>query len=138
MSQKTIVLSGIAKWAKVHQPDTKFGKKYTIDLYLDNASWDVFKKSGSRLTVRQDEEGSFIKLSRNHDGTAKGEPVEYGPPAVFENDGKTKTSVNIGNGSEVTCRVEVYDSKYGKGTRLSAVKIDKLVEYEPTGSDEVF
>lgn len=138
MAQKTIVLTGTVKWAKVHQPDTKFGKKYTLDLYLDAVSWDVFNKSGSRLTVRQDDDGRFVKLVRNHDGTAKGEPVEFGPPPVFEKDGVTRTGVNIGNGSVITCKVEVYDSKYGKGTRLAAVRIDELVEYEPAASDEVF
>lgn len=138
MTQKTIVLTGTVKWAKVYQPDTKFGKKYTIDLYPDAASWEVFKKSGSRLTVRQDEEGTFLKISRNHEGTAKGEPVEFGPPPVFDSDGKTRITTLIGNGSTVTCKIEIYDSKYGKGTRLAALKVDELIEYEPSASDEVF
>lgn len=139
MAQKTYILSGIVKWAKVYQPDTKFGKKYSIDLYLDPASWETFKKSGSRLTVRQDDEGPFIKIYRNHDGMSKGEPIEFGPPPVFEADGKTKTTKLIGNGSKITVKVEVYDSKNGKGTRLAAIKIDELVEYEgPSQGAEVF
>jgi hypothetical protein len=36
----------------------------------------------------------------------------------------------IGNGSTVTAKLSIYDSKFGKGTRLEAVRVDEHVPYE--------
>lgn len=130
MANKTYYFSGIAKWAKVYEPDTKFGVKYLIDLYLDPASIDAFGKSGSRLELRESDEGSFIKLSRSkYIKNKEGVDVDQGPPAVVDNAGVPMTDL-IGNGSKVTCQVEVFDTKkYGKGTKLIAVRVDELVPF---------
>lgn len=134
MAQKIYFFSGTAKWAKIHQPDTKFGEKYQIDLYLDPASLDLFNQSGSRSKIRQDDDGTFIKFSRNRWQKDKdGKDMDMGPPDVLSLDGKAFTE-NVGNGSKVTVKVEVYDSKYGKGTRLAGVRVDNLV---PFGGNEV-
>ncbi len=134
MAQKIYFFSGTCKWAKIHQPDTKFGEKYLIDLYLDPASLDLFQKSGSRSKVRQDEDGTFIKFSRNRwQKDKEGKDMDMGPPDVLSHDNKPFDKL-VGNGSKVTCKVEVYDSKYGKGTRLAAVRVD---EHVPFAGNEV-
>lgn len=132
MAQKTYYFSGKAMWAKVFQPDTKYGVKYTIDVVLDPASYDLFLSSGSRSKIRKDEKTgeTFVKFTRDESGFRKGEEVKFGPPDVLSADGKTPFTQLIGNGSQVTVKVEVYDSKHGKGTRLAAVRVDEHVPFE--------
>lgn len=131
LAQKTYYFSGKAAWAKVFQPDTKYGVKYTIDVLLDDASLDLFRSSGSRVKERKDEKTGevYIKFSRDEEGFRKGEKVTFGPPEVLGPDNKPWTAL-IGNGSVVTCKVEVYDSAHGKGTRLAAVRVDEHVPFE--------
>ncbi len=130
MAQKIYYFSGMFKWAKVHQPDTKFGEKYQIDVYLDDASLDLFNKSGSRSKVRQDDDGTFIKFSRNRwQKDNEGKDMDMGPPDVLSSNNEPFDKL-IGNGSKGTVKVEVYDSKYGKGTRLAAVRVDQHVPFE--------
>ena len=132
MAQKTYFFSGKASWAKVFQPDTKYGVKYTIDVALDENSLDLFRSSGSRIKERKDEKTGeiFVKFARDEEGIKKGEKITYGPPHVYGPDGKTPFTDLIGNGSTVTCKVEVYDSAHGKGTRLVSVRVDDHVPFE--------
>lgn len=131
MAQKTYFFSGTCKWAKLQQPDTKFGEKYTIDVYLDPASMELFEKSGSRIKVRQDEDGTFVKFVRPRWGKNKeGKELDFGSPDVLSSDGKTPFDKLVGNGSKVTCKVEIYTSRYGDGTRLAAVRVDEHVPFE--------
>lgn len=141
MSTQILYLTGTAKWAKLYpgQEDTKFGKKNTIDLYPDEESMIVFKTSGSRTKVRQSEEGEYIKLDREPDKEIGKSGHHLGPPEVVEPNPDTtaeeKTipfTKQIGNGSQIVCKVEVYDSTYGKGTRLAGVSVIKHVEFAGT------
>ena len=128
MATQVVYLSGIAKWCKNREPDPKYGN-YEVDLYLDEESWLLFEGTGSRATPKEDDEGEkFIRLRRPHQREFKDELKIYGPPASFLN-GEPFTG-NIGNGSKVTVKVEVYDTKKGKGTRWEAIRVDELVEYE--------
>ena len=133
MASEVILLSGKAEWAKVRKPDDAFGGsffKITVD--LDKGSQQVFAASDLQLEPKEID-GSFKVTFRREaekqwpDGTVE----EMGPPALFEADGKTELakSVLIGNGSEVSIKVEVYDTKRGKGHRLKSVRVDKLVPY---------
>ena len=125
-------LSGIAKWVKVYpgQEDTKFGKRAGLDLYLDEESLPTFKASGSRIELRENEDGKFIKLTRDIDKTFKDIPLGY--PKVFDKEVNTFDKI-IGNGSRVAAKVVIYDSKFGKGTRLEAIQVLDHVPYdEPT------
>ena len=124
-----LFLTGTCKWAKLDKPDEKYGN-YTIDLYLDKGSMKQFKESGLGLKIRDNEEGTFIKLRRDPERVLEGMPekprkliydAEKGEYLPFE--------ALIGNGSTVNCKVEVYDSQKGKGHRLEAVAVENLVPY---------
>jgi len=113
--------------------DTKYGEKFTIDVYPDSDSFNTFYFSGSRTKIREDEDGRFIKLSRN----LKGPFAEAsGPPQVVDENNQP-FSKPIGNGSVVTCFVDVYPSKFGTGTRLRKVHVRKLVEYTPSSEPDL-
>lgn len=130
MSTQIIFVTGKSKWARVYQNqmDTAFDKeRFHITVYPDEASLIALKASGSKLKIKEDEEGKFVKFHRDNQNSFAG---AGGPPKVIDQDGTT-FSENIGNGSVVTCKLSVYDTqKFGKGTRLEAVRVDEHVPYE--------
>ena len=145
MASATYYLTGTARYAKVreNQLDVKY-KKWSIDLNPDDESYQLFLDSGSRLKVKEDEEGNkWITFNRKKEMVKRdGEVVEFGPPVVaWGVDEPGDFNGHIGNGSKVTVKVEVYDSAAGKGTRLEGVRIEELVEYNPgevlTPNDDV-
>lgn len=142
MTTQITYVTGTGKWVKPYpgQEDTAFGKKATMDLYLDQEGMMNFLASGSRIKLRQDEDGEFIKLSRNVD-QIYGEDT-LGHPKVFkknENGEYEPFDRLIGNGSKVVAKIETYDSKFGKGTRWEALEVVDHVAYEGkkvVGNDE--
>lgn len=132
-------VSGTAYWAKVfdHNKDTNVdfhgeGGAYTIQVVLDKENLDSFSASGSRLKPKLGEDGISIQFKRK--AIHPSIPELGGAPQVVDADGNEwDPSVAIGNGSEVTVAFDVYDTKMGKGTRLTGIKVDNLVEFESEG-----
>ena len=125
---RNFYFKGMAKWAKVRKPDSY--DKYVVDLYMDDPSFDLFNESGVELKIREDDDGTFVKLSRPIAKEIKGQLVEYEAPKVLDAEGEVMDeSILIGNGSQVICKVAVYDTRAGKGHRLEEVKVLDLVEY---------
>jgi len=133
MAQIETYISGKGKWVKVlaGQEDKKF-KRWTLDLYLDDSQVEAFKKWNSELLLREDKETKepFIKLGRPTMKLIKDKVVQFDPPELVTSDGKTSwTGGAIGNGSELTCKVVIYDTMKGKGVRLEKVRVDAHVPY---------
>lgn len=123
-------LSGVAKWCK-HKIPHKDYNCYTVDVYLDDKSWDKFNGTGSQLKVREDDEGGkFVTFKRVHSKLVKDTVRIYGPPAVVDPEGNDISEQNIGNGSEVTIKIRTYDTQKGKGTEWEKLRVDTLVPYE--------
>lgn len=127
MATETFYFSGTCKWAKVYKPDMKFEPQYTIDLYMDDESWDSYADSGLRLKKKEDEDGEYVGFRRKVAGP-EWKP-DMGPPTVIDAKGNEFKEL-IGNGSKVTIKVDVYDTKMGKGHRLETVRVDEHVKYE--------
>lgn len=138
MASEIIYVTGIGKWVKVYesQMDTKYGEKFSVVLYPDEASINTLKAAGCRKEAKEDEDGVFYKFDRDNRKMMKGEEVLLGPPKVLSADASNEpfTSI-IGNGSKLTCKLVIYDTPRGKGTRLEAVRVDDLVPYEGTAVD---
>ena len=133
MATKFYNFSGIGKWAKVRKPDPMYNN-YSIQVYLDERSKADFEKSGLRLRPKTDEQGTYYTFRRPEEKQFKDDIVTFGPPSVVDKDNEEFTGL-IGNGSTVTVKVSVYDTtRYGKGHRLEAVRVDELVEYRPDGT----
>lgn len=139
MATKYLYLEGIAQWTKAKEPDEKYNN-YSIDLYVTPEADANMKQSGAQLTRREDDKGVYYKIKRPHEGIVSGEKVEWGPPAVRIVTGNelepgvpetTPFDGLVGNGSKVTLKLAVYDTKKGKGTRWEALRVDELVEYNP-------
>lgn len=134
MATTTVYLRGTCKWAKLKQPDKKYNI-WSIDLYPDEASLAALKKSGAQTKIRIDEKEDhqpFIRLRRDVTKLIKDKQTEFSPPELLDDKNKP-LDVNVGNGSEVTCKLTVYDTSKGKGSRLEAVRVEKLVPYEGSG-----
>lgn len=131
MATEHILLHGTCKWAKLRVPDDKY-QKFSIDVFLDEESWGVFDASGLLLEPKEDDEGNrFVRFSRKVEKMIKGDIVKLGPPKVVDDENEPwDDGINIGNDSEVTVRVSVYDTQRGKGHTLEAVRVDNLVVYE--------
>ena len=131
MAANQYYISGTANWARLREDNMdEYGGKqfYSMVLELDEASEILLKESGSRLKVARNEANKYqVKLRRNHVNEAI--PEFGGPPEVIDNTGAPFSGL-IGNGSKVTAKIVVYDTKMGKGTRLEKVRVDDLVVYE--------
>jgi hypothetical protein len=132
MATKSFSFSGTCKWAKVHNPVEAFDKnkpkEYTIDLYMNEDNLNTFMESESQLRVKDGEEGKHVVFRCPSVKLINGKETVF-KPEVFDENG-VATDVDIGNGSAVTVTVDVFDTRMGKGTRLTKVEIDRLVPYE--------
>lgn len=120
----------MCKWAKVREPDEKY-ETYQLPLYMDEKSWSAFQESGCQIKVKEDDDGKYVTFKRR---IREWDGKENGPPDVLLFNSETNIYDTwpvglIGNGSIVTVRVDVYDSRNGKGHRMDRIGIDKLVEY---------
>lgn len=133
MASQNYFFTGECEWARLHKPDTKFNADgvYSLDLYLDPPSLEKFERSGLMLKLKNKGGKKYINLRRVHKKMIKGTPSVLGPPRILDVEGdEYEKAPLIGNGSRVTCKVNVYDTPKGKGHSLDAVRIDELVVYE--------
>jgi hypothetical protein len=127
MATRYVYLNGKTKWAKVRKPDEKY-QNFQVPLYMDKKNLEAFDSLGLQLTKKEDEEGTYVTFRRPVSKLIKNELVNFGPPKVLNADNSEFDGL-IGNGSDVTIKVAVYDTLKGKGHRLESVRVEKLVEY---------
>lgn len=132
MATETYFLSGKAKWAKLITPDEKY-QNWQTQLYMDEESMKLYDLSGMGMQKKKDEDGTYVTFRRPMTKVIKGELIKFDPPEVIDEKGNLLKKP-IGNGSEVTIKVIVYDTVKGKGHRLEKVKVNKLVEYTKEGA----
>lgn len=133
---KVYYFKGTAMWAKLHRPDDFRGdKRWSIGLIPDKESQQLLDDSGLTIKGRKTDNGTLYTFRRPVIKEIKGEEVEFEAPEVVDNKGKPFDGT-IGNGSTVTLKVTVYDTRNGPGHRLEAVRVDELVEFGD-GQEEV-
>lgn len=139
-----VFLQGKAKWAKLVTPDTKFGSQWSVQLYPNDESYQKIldlkenkgEVSGVLNVVKKDEDGYNISLKRQTQRLIKGKMVGFTPPVILEADGTSPLrNALIGNGSDITCKVQLYRYKkpaggFGQAIRLESVRVDNLIPYE--------
>lgn len=153
---------GLAKWAKVYEPDSYSGaENWKINLYFkDDKELSNFQKTGLDLKIRDDKdgEGKYVTFRRPTKKTIKDDIIFFCPPAIrgkvsvnYLNDndevirqyvkGEYKGKVTrdgdavlIGNGSKISVNVCIYDTAKGKGHRLESITVYELVDYKEVDS----
>lgn len=117
---KPIKIKGVSYWACLTQVNS-LSDKYQIDIsQLSEAAVKALEAMG--LTVmHKDEQGFYI--------TCKSKL-----PIFYVDEGGNRMDEKVGNGSEVTAIIGVYDWKFknktGKSANLKKLVINKLVRYE--------
>lgn len=132
-----VYLKGKAKWAhRLFQPDLEFNKWSTV-LYPDKESLEKIRDlqaEGVKNVLKKDDDGYYTTFSRPTQKLMKGKVVAFTPPVVTDKDGQPFTDP-IGNGSDITIKLEVYQhgtpgGGKAKAARLMAVRVDNHVPFE--------
>lgn len=131
---------GKCKWARLQGPPDKYGH-WSIVLYPNPTSLDEINAlkegpEGIKNVLGKDEDGYFITFRRPQQKTFKGKVQGFAAPEVIKADNTPLKESLIGNGSDVTVKVEVYtynvpasNGKKAKATRLMSVRVDNLIPY---------
>jgi hypothetical protein len=132
MATEYILFTGKGKWVKTNQLN-QYGK-WSLNLYMDSENVDRFKAMKVKNHLKKDEEGYYVQFSRNPDRKVGGKTIAMPPPIVLDKD-NVPTLVAIGNGSDLTVKIERYGYKNPQtkaeeyACRIHAVRIDNLVPY---------
>jgi hypothetical protein len=129
-------VKGKAMWANITSPNTRFQPhKYGLTVLTDPET--ASKLEGLGLNQVRDRAGqakydepafTFSKRAANNDGVANS------APKLVDTDGNPM-DVSVGNGSEVTVKIKPYRNDFGQFAELMAVKVETLVEYTETDTD---
>jgi hypothetical protein len=133
------IQEGLAYWASVTTPNTRFEPVYSVDLVVDEKAATDFEKRGFKvktLKVNDEEVGKAVTIKRKVNG-------KKGPrnaPKLY-NKNKEQIDVLIGNGSKVKVQYDEWEvsNSFGKfkGLDFQAMQVLDLISYR-TGDGEEF
>ena len=133
------IQQGIAYWASVRTPNTKFEPCYTVDLVVSDEVANDFESRGFRvkdLVVNDEEVGRAITIKRKVNGP---NGMVRKAPKLFDKD-KIPLDELVGNGSKVKVQYNEWETsnKYGdfKGLDFQAMQVIELVSYKTGDGDE--
>ncbi len=142
MATSYIFVPGKLMWAKgLAEVDPKYST-YNATLNVSNDEKAKLETAGCQATFKPTEDGLFsFKIKKSSTRPTKNGTVETSPPDVFLTNPAgvdiTLDPRTVGNGSDVTAKLELYDtSRGGKGTRLVKVRVENLIEYTPNENQE--
>lgn len=131
MATQAVLLSGKCKWARIDKPNRY--NKFSIVLYPDAESLEKIKmmmEKGIKNVLKKDEDGYNMEFKCDVSKNGRNFP----PPPALIGDGELVQGL-IGNGSDVTVKVDMYDygipHQKGRGyaVRLKSVYVHELVPY---------
>jgi hypothetical protein len=129
-----MVLEGIANWASITTPNTRFEHKYCIDVVLDNEAAEELRSQG--YNIKDKDDGPTITVSRKVNGP---NGMVRKPPTLMDAQ-KQKLDCLVGNGSKVRVQARPWEiTRNGqdfKGLELQAVQVIDLVSYSTGDGDE--
>lgn len=133
-------LQGKVAWFRSDVPNN--WNKYSCQLHPDAKSLEIIRElqaRGLKNTLKKDEDGYFINVSRPVTKEfSSGKIITFTPVEVFDKEG-VPFHGSVGNGSDATLKIEVYEhSTPGGGKAVAArwvsARIDNLVPFNP-GTD---
>lgn len=142
MATENVYLSGKAKWARTQTPD-KYSK-WGLVLYPDAKSLEKIhklKEEGIKNVLKKDDDGYCMTFSRPTSKMVRGKVIGMSPPEVLNKEGTRPLGELVGNGSDVTIKVETYGGKTPvggtyKAARLASVRVDNLVPFQRDSFNE--
>lgn len=135
--EEEVFLKGRIKWCKHIRPDATYNK-WSVVMYVTGTELDKVREwqaMGIKNSVKKDEDGWYITLSRKTSITVKGREVGLEPPRVVDTEGKPIDQA-IGNGSDGTAHCILWSSKNypGKNLRWQSLRVDNLIPFN-SGTD---
>jgi|TARA_R100000687_G_scaffold81925_2_gene79892 hypothetical protein len=127
---------GLAYWASVTTPNTRYEPVYQVNLIVDQDIAEKYRAEG--CTIRDMEEGPALVIKRKVNGP---NGMIRQAPKLFDVEKKPLDEL-IGNGSKVKIQFNPYDWEYagktGRSLDFQAMQVLELVEYEgrtPDGAE---
>jgi len=121
------IVSGVAYWASITQPNTTYEPVYTINVVVDETTADKFRSEG--YTVKDKEEGPTIVIKRKVHGP---NGMIRSAPELMDRS-KNPMDCQVGNGSTVNVQYKPWEvtrqGKVYKGLDLQKVQVVDLVPY---------
>lgn len=148
MKREYHYFQGKSMYSKILKPDLEY-RNWNQPVILTPKSYEDFmklkeprdegdgKRAGILTECKKTEDGYMVTFKRPMEKTYGGKSQAFAPPVVLNADGTPWESGKlIGNGSDVTVKVELYGytqpvtKKKGSAIRMESVRVDNLVPYE--------
>lgn len=133
---ENIYIKGKVSWFRAKQ--TNQWNKYSVQIHPVHEDLEVIRglqSRGLKNVIKKDDDGYFVNFTRPVTKQYKSGKVQtYAPPQVFDKDGNLYEG-QVGNGSDVTLKIEVYEHDNQAGgkavaARWVSARIDNLVPFE--------
>lgn len=135
---ENIYIQGKVSWFRPKVPNK--WNKWSTQIHPNDKGLDIIRElqaQGVKNQLKKDNDGYYTSFSRPvTKETSTGKILSFTPVEVFDADGN-KYDGNVGNGSDVTLKLEVYQHATPGGGKAKAVRwvsarIDNLVPFEST------
>lgn len=141
---ETIYIQGKVSWFRAKTVNQ--WNKYSVQIHPNPADLEKIRDlqaKGLKNVIKKDDDGYFVNFTRPVTKTFKSGKVQsYAPVQVFDKEGKPLED-SIGNGSDATLKIEVYEHEVPGGgkavaARWVSARIDNLIPFsvEKDGFEE--
>jgi len=137
---RTEYVSGKLSWIRLVKPDLAFEPAWTVTIHPTPESLEKIRDwqgEGLKNVIKKDEDGYYTRFKCLVSRTRKDGTVwTFEAPQVINSEGQPMDGSAIGNGSDGTLKLEVYEHPTpggGRGiaARLIGVRIESLVPWSP-------
>jgi len=131
-----IYIQGKVKWFRPKIPNT--WNKWSVQIHPNDKGLEIIRDlqaEGLKNMLKKDEDGYYLNFSRPvTKETSTGKILSFKPVEVFDTEGKPFDD-RVGNGSDVTLKIEVYThgtpgGGKAKAARWVSARIDNLIPFE--------
>lgn len=136
MASEFIYVKGKGSWCRFVKPD--LWDCWSCILHPDSESLETIRNlqaEGLKNVVKKDDDGYYVKFRRPITKKMGNIVKTFKPPEVIDKDGRPMDGLKIGNGSDLTLKLEIYQysppgsNGKSKAARLESVRVDNLVEF---------
>ena len=133
---ENIYIQGKVSWFRPKIPNK--WNKWSVQIHPNDKGLEIIRDlqaEGLKNMIKKDEDGYYTSFSRPvTKETSTGKILSFKPVEVFDKDGKPFDD-RVGNGSDVTLKIEVYQHATpgggkAKAARWVSARIDNLIPFE--------
>lgn len=133
---ETVYIQGKVNWFRPKVPNK--WNKWSVQIHPNDKGLEIIRDlqaQGCKNQLKKNDDGYYCNFSRPvTKETSTGKILSFTPPEVFDVDGNPFDG-NVGNGSDATLKLEVYQHSTPGGGKAKAIRwvsarIDVLVPFE--------